>query len=120
MKHLKGIMIISGFTMTGEFLNTVLPLPVPAGVYGLFLLLAGLCLRLVRLEEISAVGDFLLDTMPLMFIPAAVGLMDCFGELKAVLFPVFVISILSTLFVMAVTGRTAQRMIRKKRKGEQR
>lgn len=118
MRHLKGILIISGFTMAGEFLNTVLPLPVPAGVYGLFLLLTALCFHFVRLEEISEVGDFLLDTMPLMFVPAAVGLMDCFEELKAVLLPVFVISTLSTLFVMAVTGKTAQFMIRKKRKGE--
>lgn len=120
MKHLKGIFLISGFTMAGEVLNRLLPFPVPAGVYGLFLLLAALCLRLIRLEDISAVGDFLLDTMPLMFIPAAVGLMDCFGSLKAVLFPAFVISLLSTLFVMAVTGKTAQVMIRRKKKGEKR
>ena len=121
MKHLKAIAILFGITMAGEFLNTILPLPVPAGVYGLFILLFCLCSGLVTLDVISGVGDFLLDVMPLMFIPAAVGLMDSFEELKPILVPVLLISILSTLFVMAVTGRTAQFMIRKTRKkGEKR
>lgn len=121
MKHLKAIAILFGITMAGEFLNTILPLPVPAGVYGLFILLFCLCSGLVTLDVISGVGDFLLDVMPLMFIPAAVGLMDSFEELKPILVPVFLISILSTLFVMAVTGRIAQFMMRKTRKkGEKR
>lgn len=116
MKHLKAIVIFFGITMAGEFLNTILPLPVPAGVYGLFILLFCLCAGVVKLEVVSGVGDFLLDVMPLMFIPAAVGLMDSFEELRSILLPVFIISVLSTLFVMAVTGRTAQFMIRRKRK----
>lgn len=117
MRHLKAVAIISGFTMAGEFLNTLLPLPVPAGVYGLFLLLLALCFRIVKVDEIAQTGDFLLDMMPMMFIPAAVGLMDCFGEIRSIFLPVFLISIGSTLFVMTVTGRTAQYMIRRK-KGE--
>lgn len=116
MRHLKAIAIIIGFTMAGEFLNTMLPLPVPAGVYGLFLLLLALCFRWVKLDDISEVGDFLLDTMPLMFVPAAAGLMTCFGELRSIFLPVLLISIASTLFVMAVTGRTAQHMIRRRKK----
>ncbi len=115
MKHLKAIAILFGFTMAGEFLNALLPLPVPAGVYGLFILLFCLGSGLVKLDTVSGVGDLLLDVMPLMFVPAAVGLMDGFQEMKSVLFPIFVISVLSTFFVMAVTGRTAQFIIRRKR-----
>ena len=117
MKHLKAVVILFGITMVGEFLNALLPLPVPAGVYGLFLLLVLLCTGLVKVEEVSGVGDFLLDTMPLMFITAAVGLVDSFGELKAVMLPVLVISAVSTVFVMIVTGKTAQGIIRRKKKG---
>ena len=43
MKYIKESAIIFGITMIGEFLNRLLPLPVPAGVYGLFLLLLLLC-----------------------------------------------------------------------------
>ena len=117
MKHLKAVVVLFGITMAGEFLNALLPLPVPAGVYGLFILLLCLCTGLVKVDEISGVGDFLLDTMPLMFIPAAVGLVDSFAELKAVMLPVLVISVVSTLFVMIVTGKMAQGIIRRKQKG---
>ncbi|MFR4580402.1 MAG: CidA/LrgA family protein [Clostridium fessum] len=43
MKYLKEVTIIFGITMLGEFLNYLLPFPVPSGVYGLFILLLLLC-----------------------------------------------------------------------------
>ena len=119
MKYLKEVAIIFGITMAGEFLNYLLPLPVPAGVYGLFILLLLLCAGTLKVEDVSEVGDFFLDTMPLMFIPAGVGLLNSVDEAKSILVPHTVISVVSTVFVMAVTGRVAQNIIRapKKRKG---
>ena len=43
MKLIKECVIIFGITLVGEMLNVSLPFPVPAGVYGLFILLALLC-----------------------------------------------------------------------------
>ena len=119
MKYLKELAIIFGITMAGEFLNYLLPLPVPAGVYGLFILLLLLCAGTLKVEDVSEVGDFFLDMMPLMFIPAGVGLLNSVDEAKSILVPLTVISVVSTVFVMAVTGRVAQNIIRgpKKRKG---
>lgn len=118
MKYLKEIAIIFGITMVGEVLNEVVPLPVPAGVYGLFLLLGLLCTKIVKLEDVSATGNFLLDTMPLMFIPAAVGLIDKVEEMKAVLIPFVVISLASTLVVMAATGKAAEFILHRQKKEE--
>ena len=56
MKYLKEIAIIFGITMTGEILNTFIPLPIPAGVYGLFILLGLLCTKAVRLSDVAATG----------------------------------------------------------------
>lgn len=108
MKYLKEIAIIFGITMVGEILNEWIPLPVPAGVYGLFLLLGLLCTNVVKLEDVSATGNLLLDFMPLMFIPAAVGLIEKYAELTSILIPFIVISIVSTLIVMTVTGKTTE------------
>ncbi len=120
MKFIKGITIIFGITMTGEFFNVLLPLPIPSGVYGLFLLLAGLCLKAVKLEDVEEPGSFFLDTMPLMFIPAGVGLMSSWDVMESVLIPLTVITAASTVIVMAVTGRTAQYIIRKnKQEGQE-
>ena len=118
MKYLKELVIIFGITMLGEILNYLLPLPVPAGVYGLFLLLIFLCAGWVREEDVSAMGDFFLETMPLMFIPAGVGLLNSAEEAKSILIPLTVITVVSTVFVMAVTGKVAQGVIRKTGKKE--
>jgi holin-like protein len=118
MRYLRGITVIFGITMLGECLNKILPFPVPAGVYGLFLMLMALCAGWVRLEDVSETGDFLLEIMPLMFIPAGVGLMTSVDEARNLLVPLIVITVISTLFVMAVTGWVAQGIIRRK-KGEE-
>ena len=67
MKYVKQSCIIFGITMAGELLNRLLPLPVPAGVYGLFLLLIGLCAGVIRLEQVEETGSFHLEIMPIMF-----------------------------------------------------
>ena len=114
MKFMKGITIIFGITVIGEFLDVLLPFPIPSGVYGLFLLLALLCLKAVKLEAVEGPGNFFLDTMPLMFIPAGVGLINSWDLMKSILIPLTVITAVSTVFVMAVTGKTAQYLIRKR------
>ena len=116
MKYLKEIAIIFGITMAGEILNTFIPLPIPAGVYGLFILLGLLCSQAVRLSDVAATGTLLLDLMPLMFIPAAVGLIEKFEELKAILIPFLVITVLSTFLVMTVTGKAAEAVLNGKEK----
>ena len=115
MKYLKELAIIFGITMVGEFLNEWIPLPVPAGVYGLFLLLGLLCAKVIKVEDVSATGNLLLDMMPIMFVPAAVGLIEKYTELTAILIPFVVISALSTLIVMTVTGKTTEMILRRQK-----
>lgn len=108
MKYVKEGAIIFGITLVGEGLNHFLPLPVPAGVYGLFLLLVFLCTGILKLSDIEATGNFLLDIMPVLFIPASVGLLESYADMKAFLVPLVVICIVSTLVVMVVTGKVAE------------
>lgn len=118
MKYLKEIAIIFGITMAGEILNEMIPLPVPAGVYGLFVLLGLLCTKIVKLEDVEATGNLLLDVMPLMFVPAAVGLLEKYKELTSILVPFVVISAVSTLIVMTVTGKTTEIILHRQKKEE--
>ena len=59
--------------------------------------------------------------MPMMFIPAGVGLLNAWDTLKPVLVPVIVIMFVSTIVVMGVSGKVTQTMIeaeeRKKNEG---
>ena len=102
MKYVRQIGIILGITLAGEFLNQILPLPVPAGVYGLFLMLAALMSGVVKMESVEGTGNFLMDTMSMM---------ECADELKAVLIPFLIIIAVSTVVVMIVTGKVAQFMM---------
>lgn len=111
MKYVRQIGIIWGMTLAGELLNLLLPLPVPAGVYGLFLLLAALLTGAVKLESVEKTGNFLMDTMAMMFIPATVGLMEYAGQIREVFVPFAIIIVCSTVAVMAITGRLAQVML---------
>ena len=119
MKYVKQIGIILGITMVGEILYQVLPLPVPAGVYGLFIMLAALMSKAVKLESVEGTGNFLMDTMTMMFIPATVGIVECIGEVKAVLVPFLLIIAVSTILVMIVTGRMAQWVMQSKEAKEE-
>ena len=110
MKYVKEFVIIFGITMVGELLNKFIPLPVPAGVYGLFIHLGGLCSGIIKLSDVEVTGNLLLDLMPVMFIPAAVGIIDKIEELKAVMIPML---IMTTFIVMSITGVTAEWIIKR-------
>lgn len=112
---------IMGFCFLGEILHEVLPLPVPASIYGLILLLAALKTGLVKLEQVKEVGNFLTGIFPLLFVPAAVGVMELWGELGEMLIPILLAIVPVTILVLASAGRTTQSFSRKKqnRCGEQ-
>ena len=116
MKYLRQFCIILLVSALGEGLHILLPLPVPASVYGLVLMLGALASGILKLEQVEEAADFLVEIMPILFIPAAVGLLDSWVELKEIWLPVTAITILTTVFVMAVAGRATQCMIRKDKK----
>lgn len=116
MKYIRQFGIIILISLMGELLKWLLPLPIPASIYGLVLMLLALGLHIIPLDAVKDAGRFLIDIMPLMFIPAAVGLMNSWGVLKPVFLPVLLITIISTIVVMAVTGRVTQFIIKRERK----
>ena len=119
MKLVRQFAIILAFSLAGEALHALLPLPVPASIYGIALLVAALMLRLVRVEAIRGASGFLLEVMPALFIPAGVGLMASFGVLRPMLVPIAVIMAVSTVVVMGVSGRVTQGVIRREHRGEE-
>ena len=119
MKYAYQVMIIGGISFAGELLNTLLPLPVPASVYGMVILLICLCTKVIRLNQIQETADFMLVAMPLVFVGPGVALMEAFGLMKDSLLGVVIISIVSMVFVMILTGLIAQFLVIKKRRLEE-
>ena len=112
MNYLRQLAIIGGISFLGEALNQMLPLPIPGSIYGLVILLLCLITKAIKLESVKSVGHFLISIMPIMFIGPTVGLMASYEDYRSFLVPFVIISMLSTVIVMAVTGRTAQSILR--------
>lgn len=106
MKYIKQFAIIILISLIGETLAQVLPFTIPASVYGLFVMLLALCLKIIKPMHVKETSDFLMDVMPIMFVPASVGLMVSWGMLKEILVPVLIVSVLGTLVVMIASGKT--------------
>lgn len=112
MKYVKQLSIILSISFLAELLELLLPIPVAASVYGLVLMLAGLLTGLIPLAKVEGAADLLVQAMPVMFLPPTVGIMASIGALKEILAPLAVISVVSTILIMIVTGRVAQRAVR--------
>ena len=115
MKYLRQFCIILLVSALGEGLHILLPLPVPASVYGLVLMLGALASGILKLEQVEEAADFLVEIMPVMFIPAGVGLITSWEVLKTMLVPVCLVTFITLLTVMVATGRISQSVIKKER-----
>lgn len=118
MKYINQFLIILLISFWGEILKCLLPLPIPASIYGMIILFLGLMTKVIKLESVKETGKFLIEIMPIMFIPAGVGLMTTWGELQPILLPVSIITAVTIITVMVATGWVSQIIIRKSGKRE--
>ena len=118
MKYLSQIGIILAISFVGEVLNKIIPLPIPASIYGMIILFVALVTGVIKLSAVKETGKFLIDIMPLLFIPATVGLIDSWGTMQGFLVAIIVISLVSTILVAAVSGRITQFIINRKSKNK--
>ena len=112
MKYLRQFGIILAVTCVGEIMKYFIPLPIPGSIYGLILMFVLLLTKVIKVEHET--GEFLIEIMPLMFIPAGVGLITSWSQLQPFLVPLLVITVVSTFVVMIVTGKVTDFLISKK------
>lgn len=108
MKYIKQLSVILAVSFAGEGLNRLIPLPVPAGIYGIGILFLLLVTKLLPLSAVEDTGDFLIEIMPLMFIPAAVGIMDSWAGIRSSAMAYILIALVSTVIVMGVAGKAVE------------
>lgn len=112
MSYIKQFGIIIVISMMGELLKELLPFSMPASIYGLLIMLIALGTGIVKVKDVKNASDFLLEIMPILFIPSTVGLMESWGILRDILVPVLIVCIIGTIVVMVITGRVTQFVIR--------
>ena len=118
MKLLKQLGILFGVSLAGDLLSKLTGLPIPGNVLGMLLLFLLLCLKIIKVEQLREVTDFLLSNIAFFFVPAGVGLILCSELLKGSALSFLTICIAVTILVLMLSGRTVQlvqRLARKRR-----
>lgn len=111
MKFIKQFSVIMTVSFVSELMEMLIPLPIAASVYGLVLMLAGLLTKLIPLEKVEGAADFLVEIMPIMFVPLVVSVVANMETLRQMLVPLAVICTSTTVLIMGVTGRVAQGLL---------
>ena len=108
MKYLSQVLIITLFSLAGEILQRLIPVPIPASVYGIFLLFGALCLKIVKVEQIRQTGSFLNSILPVLFVSPVIGILENWQLIKVSVPAIFLLSVITTAVTFAISGRVAQ------------
>lgn len=103
--------IIVAVSFAGEGLNYIVPLPVPASIWGMIIMFLLLFTKVIKLSQVEKAADYLLSIMSFLFVPVGAGLMDSFPYVKNEILAILAIIIVSTMVCFFVTGRTAEAVI---------
>ena len=104
MQYLKQVALILVFSFLGEVCRAVIPLPIPASIYGMVLLFAALSLKIVKSAQVRDAGGFLTTALPVLFVAPAVNLIDCWDQMRKAIVPLAVIVLVSTALTFGVSG----------------
>ena len=112
MKYIRQFGIIMVITFIAEALVQVLPFSIPAGFYGLVIMLLLLQFRVIRLDQIEETSNFLLEIISIILIPTAVGLIGYYDFIKSYWLQLLIITTVSCVLVVIVTGKVTESLIR--------
>ena len=113
MKYLTQFLRILAFTLVGEALQRLIPLPIPASVYGLVLLFGALCLKIVKVEQVKDAGGFLASLLPLLFVSPMVGIAEEWELIAPQLLPIALLILGSTVLTFGISGSVTQWLMKR-------
>lgn len=114
LKYLHQGCLIFGFTFLGELLHFLIPLPIPASIYGMVLLFAALQFKFISVSAVKEMGGFLTSVIAVLFVPPIVALMDYWDLLRENILPIVIVLFSSSLLTFVISGRLTQYIIGKK------
>ena len=100
--------ILFGCLALGELTVWLTGVKLPASIIGMLLLTLLLKLKVVKLEWVRGLTDFLIANLGFFFVPPCVALMLYFDLIKAEIVPITLATLLSTIIVLIITGHTHQ------------
>ena len=106
MDILKQFLLILLLCLCGDIIAQLLPFAFPASVISLLLFFFLLLSGIIKPQQIARVADFLLHSMAFFFVPAGVAIIEKYHLIQKALIPLFIITLLTTVFTFVVTSYT--------------
>ena len=108
MKFFQEFFIILLFSVLGEGTRVLAHLPIPGSILGILFLFLAFEMRIIKPENLGKTGDFLLNNLTILFVPAGVGLLDYFADI-AVIWPILLGAVvICSIVTLVVVGKTAE------------
>ncbi|SFE95427.1 CidA/LrgA family protein [Alteribacillus iranensis] len=106
------------FYYFGMWLQQWLNLPLPGSIIGMLMLFLFFYTRVLRPDWVERGSQLLISHMPLLFLPATVGVISYLNLFAGVGLWLLVISLVSTILVMALSGWTVQLLTHRRARHE--
>ena len=100
--------ILFGCLALGELTVRTTGVKLPSSIIGMLLLTLLLKLKVIKLEWVRGLTDFLIANLGFFFVPPGVALMLYFDLIRAEILPIALATLLSTVIVLIITGHTQQ------------
>lgn len=101
---IRQLAILFGCLALGELIIWLTGIPLPSSILGMLILTLLLKLKIIRLEWVKTISDFLVANIGFFFVPPGVAIMLYFDIIKAEFWPIVISTTISTVIVLAVTG----------------
>ncbi len=101
---IRQLAILFGCLALGELIIWLTGIPLPSSILGMLILTLLLKLKIIRLEWVKTISDFLVANIGFFFVPPGVAIMLYFDIIKAEFWPIVISTAISTVIVLAVTG----------------
>lgn len=108
MKYVKQAFLIFLFSLAGQVLQELIPLPIPAAIYGFVLLFIALSTGLLKEAHIQETAGFLMKIMPLLFVAPGVNILSYYQLIAPKWAQILTVIAVSTFCVFAVAGLVAK------------
>ena len=108
LKYLTQFSIILTISFIAEILAALIPVKIPASIYGLIIMLLALIFKLIKVAQIRETVSFFMQIMPVIFIPAGAAIIIAGDKLRESLFAIIAITAISTVAVIAASGSVTQ------------
>ncbi|MGA7713927.1 MAG: CidA/LrgA family protein [Rhizomicrobium sp.] len=108
MNIVPALIVLLVCQLAGTAVQQLFALPVPGAVIGMALLFAALVIRRKIPESLQQTSLTLLRYLPLLFVPAGVGVMEQFGLLRREWLPISAALVGSVIATIAFTGLVMQ------------